>query len=1063
MSFDFNLSSSDDDDIDRNNNKGDAGGEGNLFGEGLLDGNGNVSVGGNPKPAAMDAYNESDSADNNSADPNTNSENDFGFDDYYDFDEEEDRKPSSMDSTFATMAFPSDFDAETKDEVHDDEEEEDEIDWEDAQEETDTATLKAVTLDLRTNVGTKEPAKGNTTSKRKTKNQKRTRSVSVFKHDKLQGNPGLQSLLGDLHKSSLLAWASHAHWCSAQAYCETNLGLAHSLIPTAWLWNETATPTTAPTATNTTVSGYASAAGTNIPTEEDVGHFVHWFVSYVSASTSASGSSTNNTGSTIPRRGKRIRATRSSRSSKTKANNKRFDSSSLDTFSNHRLAEYCSHLSKVNQENYCDDSEPSNENHSTCSFNDNETLLLFLSMVRSLGWRARYVVALEPISRDLDVDHPLFHNHEHQGDSTILSKTINSNINSGIMASFFGNVLSWGQGRKETPIAIDDGYDDNKEEEDSKPPAEKIPPKNTPQQYPSSLYSNTYSNNTTSGNFIGTSFKHVCWAEILCKANITPNTKRRRSRATATASSTFKRKSPPFHVQWMYVDPVLGITNQPSIVEEAIFERDRKKHNAAASNSKGSKHNRSRANGGRNRRPIPYAIAAEHLCSHSEGKSVSNANTPKTAVRMTDVTRRYASSMVATLEARGIVPQKMSSKPKRRKEWRDMMMGNYPRAKEEEHPDKWFSRFLDTVSKREFSNRNRDRNRKKPPSPRSSIETRRALKSRGGSKEEAIDIALESSDESDLDRKPAAKNSEIETSPAADIGVDYEEESQLRESAQKEPLPTSKAAFKKHPLYAIRSVLNSTEVFKPNAKSHVCGMFKGELVFRRMDVETALSAKRWLYEGRKVRTAELKTPILTIKARKPPTQRGFKALKSYGIGISNDGSEDFRLQQIKEASEPITKEKTESLFGSWQTESWRPPPVGPSDPIPVNEHKNIELELLNPGLVHVELYKVAKVAKKLGLPYAPCLLGFEGSGRPTIRGIVVHETNEELLREAQAGMQDHLLQEENEKRERAILLRWKRLLVGVLTKDRLEREYGGSNNEDDDDKKEEEENKGDNS
>ena len=35
------------------------------------------------------------------------------------------------------------------------------------------------------------------------------------------------------------------------------------------------------------------------------------------------------------------------------------------------------------------------------------------------------------------------------------------------------------------------------------------------------------------------------------------------------------------------------------------------------------------------------------------------------------------------------------------------------------------------------------------------------------------------------------------------------------------------------------------------------------------------------------------------------------------------------------------------------------------------------------------------------------------------------------------------------KREKEILLRWKRLLVGVLTKDRLEREYG-DNDEDED-------------
>eukprot|EP00536_Pseudo-nitzschia_multiseries_P017984 jgi/Psemu1/227307/e_gw1.2009.6.1 len=251
------------------------------------------------------------------------------------------------------------------------------------------------------------------------------------------------------------------------------------------------------------------------------------------------------------------------------------------------------------------------------------------------------------------------------------------------------------------------------------------------------------------------------------------------------------------------------------------------------------------------------------------------------------------------------------------------------------------------------------------------------------------------------------------------MDVDIDEESQLRESARNEPLPTSKAAFKKHPLYVIRSVLNSTEVLKPDAKKRIRGMFKGELVYSRSDVETALTAKRWFYEGRR----------------------------------ENDGSDIFRARQIQEASEPLGGDNDQRcLYGSWQTDPWGPTPVGPDDPIPVNDYNNVELELLNPGLVHVELYRVAKVAKRLNLPYAPCLLGFEGNRgnrTPTIRGIVVHEHNEELLREAHAGMADHLRKEEEEKREKAILLRWKRLLVGVLTKDRLEREYG----DEDEDKK----------
>ena len=80
-------------------------------------------------------------------------------------------------------------------------------------------------------------------------------------------------------------------------------------------------------------------------------------------------------------------------------------------------------------------------------------------------------------------------------------------------------------------------------------------------------------------------------------------------------------------------------------------------------------------------------------------------------------------------------------------------------------------------------------------------------------------------------------------------------------------------------------------------------------------------------------------------------------------------------------------------------------------------------------------------------PYAPCLLGFEGHGgnrTPTISGIVVHQHNETLLREAHVEMASNLLEQENENRQQMILKKWKRLLVGILVKDRLDRAYGGS-------------------
>ena len=134
------------------------------------------------------------------------------------------------------------------------------------------------------------------------------------------------------------------------------------------------------------------------------------------------------------------------------------------------------------------------------------------------------------------------------------------------------------------------------------------------------------------------------------------------------------------------------------------------------------------------------------------------------------------------------------------------------------------------------------------------------------------------------------------------------------------------------------------------------------------------------------------------------------------------------------------------LYAIWQTQLWTPDAVGPSDPIPVNQYNNIELDLLNPGLVHIDERGVAAVAKQLGIPYAPCLVGFDqGSGgnrTPTIRGIVVHAHNEAILREASAEVTHHALETEEQVRRQTIHRNWKRLMVALLTKERIEREYG---------------------
>ena len=58
--------------------------------------------------------------------------------------------------------------------------------------------------------------------------------------------------------------------------------------------------------------------------------------------------------------------------------------------------------------------------------------------------------------------------------------------------------------------------------------------------------------------------------------------------------------------------------------------------------------------------------------------------------------------------------------------------------------------------------------------------------------------------------------------------IAFEETKELAATITKEPIPSSKAAFKSSSQYVIPSVLNSQYVLHPDARKHICGVFKGE-------------------------------------------------------------------------------------------------------------------------------------------------------------------------------------------------------------------------------------------
>ncbi|GMH85676.1 hypothetical protein TrVE_jg6367 [Triparma verrucosa] len=297
--------------------------------------------------------------------------------------------------------------------------------------------------------------------------------------------------------------------------------------------------------------------------------------------------------------------------------------------------------------------------------------------------------------------------------------------------------------------------------------------------------------------------------------------------------------------------------------------------------------------------------------------------------------------------------------------------------------------------------------------------------------------------------------------------VDDMEKEELEAKAFNEKPPKSKEGFRNHPKFALKSQFKAHEVLKPNATKK-SGMFSGEFIFKREDVSVARSAKKWLYEGRKVKESELDKPVKKVKkkvrpnttktvsvttttatatpttTKKVPTNQKFTALKSYNLdieGTASSASEQRRLAELDASTTSSHGHLSSSLldlYGHWQTEPYVLPYINADEPIPKNEYGNIELALLNPGLVHVPITGLARAAKKLGISYAPCLIGFDPqTGNPRILGIVVHAPNRYLITEASKEVTYH----KEKEYENIIMEKWKRIVRKIVIGERLKEEY----------------------
>lgn len=601
-----------------------------------------------------------------------------------------------------------------------------------------------------------------------------------------------------------------------------------------------------------------------------------------------------------------------------------------------------------------------------------EINLLFLTMVRCMGWRARYVTALEPISLTLTVDHPLFKTSSSPPVASLDTKQPASGRKKRQKKANVAAARS--ESKADTIDLVSSG-----EEEDEE----------------------------------ATENDLLSWIEVLQRKDNEEDEKKKEKKL---ASPTPKKQA----ARWMPILVEQQTIDKPELVENILAwmrsETDNANKNSAKPTRKGKwtskKLDRGNAHQFSKKLPVSYVIGVEHLLTNNTSSQDSLQG-----VRFTDVTKRYASTWSRTLSLRGATAKDI-------KERGDCV-------------DSWFQTSL-----KKFNKHFKPETTEQTPPGKNKASMKRDAKSpvrsvtmvKASNGKEVEVLELESSD--DEDKKPASKCC-VNSSEYDDHEINETEE--LNDNPAQEVIPKSKAAFKNHPFYVIQSVLNSKEVLHPDACKRICGVFKGELVYRRSDVSTALKAKKWLYEGRKVKVSELENPAKRVKARKKRQQKGFQALESYGI---TESAQDEAIATIDEKKDDEEEQMMDDLYGKWQTEPWSPPYVSPSDPIPTNEFKNVEKELLNPGLTHMEQAGLGAIARKLGVPYAPCMLGFERRGNPKIKGIVVHDHNVALIREASVEWESHVAEKESKERQKQVVKRWKRLVVGLLTKERLERDYG---------------------
>lgn len=255
------------------------------------------------------------------------------------------------------------------------------------------------------------------------------------------------------------------------------------------------------------------------------------------------------------------------------------------------------------------------------------------------------------------------------------------------------------------------------------------------------------------------------------------------------------------------------------------------------------------------------------------------------------------------------------------------------------------------------------------------------------------------------------------------LGREVKEDEDLARQQNSEPMPAKLEEFKGHLLYVLERHLKREEVIP--ARTRQLGLFRGEPVFPRAAVTNVKSAESWMREGRSVKEGE--QPMKMVK------QRAVTIIKR-------------RMQEMaqQEGNEPIMQ----GLYSCSQTELVIPPPIV-NGIIPKNSYGNLDLfapHMLPRGAVQIPFKNARKVAKDLGIDFAEAVTSFEFHKRraiPVVSGIVVAAENEGMVLEAYWEAETAAMEKDAVKKRERCLKRWKKLIIGLRVRSRIQGEYKG--------------------